>query len=568
MQCLYCGTDNPAQARFCGQCGRTLVLEEDEQQPIILYAPSSAEQIALGVQSATPALVSTADQLNTPGEEQPTVDGTLTPPSPLLEPSIWPFSGLSPESIQSYPPDIGLMPPPPPPGWPIFQEKGTHDQHPSRTNTQPNFLTWILKPWSRQVLYATIAVVVLIIIALVLTGSDWATGVAHAALVATIVMVLFIGSMIVRLTTGKVAQSSTQKRTQYTSTGLAILVLLLFIGSALSLQPTLHTLQAHTFEQSQQWNQAITQYQSGGDTAPTSINIARVYNEWGEYLTQKPNYAQAIGKFDTVLNHYSRAGSQVSRAQKNEINAYMTAGKLYQQKQEYTDAITQFDTVLTLKFCNVQCQQNGQELDAATYYGLAKSQLIAARYSAAVATFTILQQRFSSSTAYHAAHEDMAKALFGLGQQELNASQCSAAILNYEQLSKAFADTSQGKNAQAALRAPQPVEGRFTKSVPPGTAMAVLTQGLSGSAWKNQIYKVLAGHPLSATIQKNGTFRFKALKQGVYALSWGDIAKNGNILMSTYIVKAHPGAYVYVAHVGPLCAFNFGPIAQAIPNAA
>ncbi len=587
MKCNYCGTDNPAQARFCGRCGKKFVHDEEEHsvasQPLneqslsarvsteqeamqVSNGPvlSLTEQIAPKVPSATPVIVSTADQVDAEiAESRPEVE---TPSPPL--PSIWPFTGLNQESIKSYPPEIGLMSPSPPPGWPIFQENSERIQQPLSTKAQPTFLTWLLKPWSRPAFYGSIAALALVLILLIVTGSDWASGTIHAAIMAAIVALLLIGALGVRLMMERAAQTSAQKRTQYMSAGLVILVLLLYMSTALSFQPAIHTVQGHSLEQSHQWKQAIAQYQLGGDTAPTSVNIARTYNEWGQNLAQQQHYQQAIDNFEMVVNKYGRAGSQVSIAQKNAINAYIAAGKQDQQKQDYSGAVTQFAALLNLNYCDVQCQKDNQSLAANAYYSLAKSQLATAQYSDAVDTFATLQQRFPTSSAYQTAHEDIAKALFALGLQEINTNQCSAAVLNYQQLARAFADTVQGKNAALALKAPQPVKGHFTKPLPRGRVLAVLTQGLTARAWKNQFNKVLAKHPPITTVLANGTFQFKPLKQGTYDLSWGNIATNGKESFGTDILASNPGTYYYVAHVGPLCPFNFGNITMAIPKAS
>ena len=548
MKCNNCGLDNPDQARFCGSCGLKFVPDEEESLPTILE----------------PTILVSEDIAQQP--PAPRLPAAPTPKLPAAPtPFIWPLSGPKHESIENYPTEVGQMPLAPPPGWPVFQEKKEGTQKPTARKI---FQTWLLMQWPRPIFYGAIAALALVLLLLSLTGGDWATGIAHAAIAAAIVVLLLICALGLRLTMGKVARSSAQRRTQYISAGLVILILLLFIGTAFSFQPALHSVQARSLEQKQQWEQAITQYQLSGDSAPTSTNIARTYNEWGKNLTQKQLYAQAISKFETVLNQYNKTGSQVTHARQNEINAYIAAGKLEQKKQNYSNAVIDFDTLLQLKYCVAQCQAEGLPLDANAYYDLAKSQLAAMHYADAVDSFTILQQRFSTTSAYHASHGNMAKALFGLGQQQIKANQCSAAVSNYQQLTKNFANTPQGKKAAVALKAPQSVKGHFTKPVPAGHAQAVLTQGVSAKNWKNQFSQALAKHPPIATIQANGTFVFKSVKPGTYALSWGTIAANGNQKFSTAFLPSNPGAYYYVAHVGQLCSVDFGNITLDIPKAS
>src|SRR5205807_8577329 len=97
------------------------------------------------------------------------------------------------------------------------------------------------------------------------------------------------------------------------------------------------------------------------------------------------------------------------------------------------------------------------------------------------------------------------------------------------------------------------------------TPVAVLTKNLYGGISANQYAQALNGAP-TAKIQGDGTFVFKPLRQGVYDLAWGSIRSNGSASFS-FTSYGYGGQPVFVATIGPLCAFDFGDINQDIPTA-
>jgi outer membrane protein assembly factor BamD (BamD/ComL family) len=245
--------------------------------------------------------------------------------------------------------------------------------------------------------------------------------------------------------------------------------------------------------------------QLAGEGAPTSENITRVYNEWGEQINAQHRYENALAKFNIVLTNYGSTSTGIARAQSDTVKAYLAWGQQASLQQDYRAATNHYDALLQLTYCTATCQSQASALDATAYYNLAESQLAAKNYGDAVNYFQIMVTHFPSSPEAQKVHRDYAKALFGHGQQQLKSATCSDAVSSYQQLSTQFRDTPEGQQATRALKAPQP-------------------QGSYELAW---------GTNINAT--------------GAGVLSW-DTAR-------------------YIANVGPLCTYNFGNIAENVQAA-
>ena len=414
-----------------------------------------------------------------------------------------------------------------------------------------------------------IVAVVALLVVLQLTGSDWAVGARHVAIAAGIIAAVVTVATMVRTLLGMGAKTNPWRVVQYVCAGLSILLLLTLCLAGFTQQSTIHSLQAHSLDGQQQWQPAINQYQLAGENAPTSENIARVYNEWGEQLTSQQRYQDAFARFNTVLNNYGSASAGVARAQSGEIKAYLAWGQQASQQHDYTAATNHYDTLLQLSYCTATCQSQANALDATAYYNLAESQLSAENYVDAISNFQTVVSRFANSPEAIRLHEDYAKALFGHGQQQLTSASCSSAIPTYQQLSSQFGDTPEGQQATSALKAPQPVKGRFVKAVPNNPSLiqeAALMQGLHQGLSSGQFFQMLSGSP-TALILSDGSFSFKPMKQGSYDLAWGTSNNvTGSLSFISYF-NQNDGSPVYVANVGPLCAFDFGNISQDIPVA-
>ena len=424
----------------------------------------------------------------------------------------------------------------------------------------------ISKPIPVRILIGSIVLVVLLLIVLQLTGSDWATGAMHAGIVAGILAVVILLITIVSMTLGKATRSNPARLLQLISSVLVILLLSLLCLVGLTQQTSIHNMQAHSWEAQKQWQFAINQYQTSGEGAPTSEDIARVYNLWGEQFTIHQQYVEALAKYNMVLTYYGSASTGVARAQSDTITAYVSWGRQASQQHNYMAATSHFDALLGLSYCAATCQTQVSSLDATAYYNLAESLLVAQNYHDAIGNFHTLVSRFASSTEAHKVHGDYAKALLGEGKQQLKGAICSSAVPTYQQLSAQFGDTPEGQQATNALKANQPVKGHFVGSIPNNpslTPIATLIQGLNHNMSDGQFFQLFNTAP-TAIIQNNGNFLFDPLPQGSYGLAWGTNQSDG----SKHFQFAYnaDGSSTYVAKVGPMCPYDFGDLPETIPT--
>jgi len=430
---------------------------------------------------------------------------------------------------------------------------------------QPMYST-VSKPIPVLVLIGSIVLVALLLIVLQLTGSDWAAGAMHAGLVAGILALVVLLITVVRMILTKATKSNPARLIQFMSTILVISLLSLLCLAGITQQSAIHGLQAHSWEAKQQWQSAINQYQSSGEGAPTSEDIARVYNLWGEQFTSHQHYIEALTKYNIVLTYYGSASTGVARARTDAITTYYAWGQQASQQHDYMAATNRYDALLHLPYCAATCQSQANALDATAYYDLAENQLVAKFYSDAISSFHILVSRFANSIEAHKVHRDYAKALFGEGKQRLNRAVCSSAIPTYQQLSTQFGDTPEGQQASSALRANQPVKGHFSSTIPNNpslTPIAALIQGLNHTMSDSLFFQLLGTAP-TASIQSNGDFTFSPLPQGTYGLAWGTNQSNG---AKHFLFSYYPdGSSYYVAKVGPLCPYDFGDLNETIPT--
>ena len=446
-------------------------------------------------------------------------------------------------------------------GWQLTKQSNI----PSPGPVQPGYNT-TSKPMPVLVLIGSVVLVALLLIVLQLTGSDWAAGAMRVGIVAGILALVILIITVVRIIPGRATKSNPARLIQLFSAVLVILLLSLLCLVGLTQQSAIHNLQAHSWEAQQQWQSAINQYQLSGEGAPTSENIARVYNLWGEQLTSHQQYVEALAKYSIVLTYYGSASTGVARAQSDSITAYFAWGQQASQQHDNMAATNHYDALLNLAYCAATCQSEANALDAKVYYNLAESQLVAKNYSSAISSFHILVSRFANSSEAHKVHRDYAKALFGEGKQQLNGALCASAVPTYQQLSTQFGDTPEGQQATDALRANQPVKGHFSSAAPNNpllTPIATLIQGLNHNMPDSQFFQLLSTAP-SASIQSNGNFIFNPLPQGTYGLAWGTNQNNG--AKHFQFAFNSDGSSYYVAKVGPLCPYNFGDLNETIPT--
>jgi hypothetical protein len=506
MICIQCGTFNPDTAAFCGKCGWRFD------------------------QAASPPPENVVIQPITPS---PQVSMSDNPPIEPTTPFLPPYGASE-------------APPTPPP---------------SVQEPRYKVLTRSMPLWA---FIGSIVAVVVLLVVLQVTGSDWAAGAERVGIVAGILALVIALATAARIVLGMAAKTNHRRAIQLVSAGLAILLLLLLCLVGLTQQYAIHGLQAQAWEGQQQWQSSINEYQLAGEGAPASENIARVYNEWGEQFSAKQYYQDALAKFNIVISNYGSASIGVARARSDTIKSYLEWGQQALQKLDYMAATSHYDDLLQLPYCTANCQSQANALDATAYYNLAESQLATKDYTDAINNFQVVVSRFASSPEVQKSHGDYARALLGRGQQ-LMATSCPSAIPTYQQLSTTFGDTPEGKQATGALNAPQPVKGRFTGSIPNDPALtpkAALMHGLSSTLSNDQFFQLLSGSP-TVTIQSNGTFNFPPMQQGSYELAWGSDRSDG---AQNYVFYSNGSSIEYVATVGPLCAFDFGDINRNIPT--
>ncbi len=506
MICIQCGCYNPDHAAFCGKCG--LQFKQASGTP--------SSQLSEG---ATPS---------------------------------WSAQPLAAEYI------------------PSVQQMPVASSYPVSRGTPPSSTIRPLekalsKPMPIWALISSIVLVTVLLIVLQLTGSDWAAGAMHVGIVAGILALLILLITVIRTLQGKATKSNPTRLIQLISVGLVVMLLSLLCLIGLTQQSTIHSLQGHSFEGQQQWQSAINQYQLAGEGAPTSENITRVYNHWGEQFASQQHYADALAQYNIVLTYYGSASTGVARAQSDTVTAYLAWGKQALQQHDYMVATNDYDALLHLSYCTATCLSQAKALDATAYYNLAENQLVAKDYSNATNNFHIVVSRFASSPEARKLHGDYAKALFGRGREQLH-TVCSSAIPTYQQLSTQFGDTPEGQQATGALSANQPVKGHFVTPVPNNptlTPVATLLQGLNHNMPDNQFFQLLNASP-TASIQPNGNFNFEPLPQGIYDLAWGTNGSNG--AKHFQFAYKPDGSSFYIAKVGPLCPYDFGDLNETIPT--
>lgn len=400
----------------------------------------------------------------------------------------------------------------------------------------------------------------LLLIALVFLNPDWATGALIAGTVAIILAILLLIAGGVRVALGMLAEQNPRRGLQVVSSVLLVLLLFLTGGIAITQQSGLHGVQARYLEGQHSWQVALNEYQAAGEKAPTSDNLARVYNEWGEELSKQQHYADAVERFSTVLQSYSRVRGEFGRARTGLLAAYLAWGDLATHSQDYAGATSHYDALLASSYCDPGCQSLTLSKDATAYYRLAEQQFSRQQYASAVNAFKALVTRFASSPEAGQIHAHYAQALWGLGQQQLNTT-CSNAVKTYQQIARQFADTSWGKQAATALAQPVTVKGRFTTSLPgaPYNPTAALVQGLTAGIQQYQFPPLLRDAPITQ-IHSDGTFTFTAVPQGKYELIW---SSDGTL---HFYYASSGNKVLYTANLGPLCTYNYGDIAETIPT--
>ncbi len=573
MFCTQCGTNNPDQAILCRVCGWRFENEDMPTGPHALFTnpvqvsdhktPIPSEQFWSDAPSEPTIEDMPTTISNTPPPEQYSVPSTDTMLPAAAEVFYAPAMDMASAAIYpTFPPMAGS---PAQPEIPVGVSEPSYGTPPA---PRPSRFNALANPLPRLVFAGAIVLVAAMLVAVFFTGTDWAAGAMRVAIGAGIIALLIVLATVVRSFVGMASRANPKRVIQFVSAGVAILLLMLLSLSGFTQQATIHSLQAHSLEGQQQWQRAINEYQLAGERAPVSDNIARAYNEWGEQFAGQQHYQEAFIKFDVVLNAFGSPAAEVNRAQTGEINAYLGWAKQAMDTKTYSIATQRYDELLQKPYCQASCQTQVNAFDATAYYDLAEFQLGTQDFTNAVSNFGTVLSHFPNSPEATKLHGDYAQSLYGEGQQQLTSS-CSTAIPTYQQLASQFADTPQGHQAAAALKAPQPVKGRFVGVVPHAgnlSDMAALMKGLYANITNTTFYNLLAASP-QTVINSDGSFTFKSIPQGTYDLAWGTNNTADGSQSFTFYTSQVDNSLQYVATIGPLCAYDFGDIQRDIPAA-
>jgi hypothetical protein len=183
---------------------------------------------------------------------------------------------------------------------------------------------------------------VLVVVGLLLigiTGSDWGNSSLRVGIAALVVGVIVLGAFLyLRFNQGYRAQRTLNLAV------ISVLVLIVIGAAGIGLVGPLHTAQANSLESQAQAAKSAAESQQDFQKAisllPTSDaqDLARIYNDWGEYLLQKQSYriptdlsqpatGGAAAKFEYVLQHYSQVSDEAARAHQDAATAYYDLAK-------------------------------------------------------------------------------------------------------------------------------------------------------------------------------------------------------------------------------------------------
>lgn len=370
--------------------------------------------------------------------------------------------------------------------------------------------------------------VVLVVVGLILvwlTGSDWANGGVRAGIAALVVGVIVLGAFLFRFSQGF-------RATRTVSLAVAAILILLIVGTAgITLQGPIHSAQGSSLAGQQKFADAIAQFKLGNDTE----GIARTYNDWGEFLLGKHEYQApqdptqnaldgtqpgsdgAVNKFAVVLNQYKSVSDQYMRAAEGEVSAYLAWGDDSLSRSQYQDAVNIFK----------------KAVDAKDVLGN-------------IANFSRI-------------HEDAAKAYLGLGQQQITdgtaSGDCSAAVQTYQTLATDYSDTSQGQQASTDLKKPQNIVGNVV--VEATGAPAPNVKLFLSAHWQLLNMSFTASNDYTTTSDASGNFTFANIAPGdtKYLISY--ISTRGGESITT--LGSQPANVVVVM---PLCPAPGGTVQQ------
>lgn len=483
----------------------------------------------------------------------PAYPGSPSMPLPGTEPGA-----AGPASAGSYPGAPGTLPPgtpypetPATPYYPVasapypyappYPVPATIPLTPQRRTAGP-FPVWL----TVVIVGGSLALlVVAFLVGALVAGQDWAGSALVAGIAAIVLALGAIALLIVRVALGRRAGSAI-------ALGVVGIVLLIAVGlGGLAGAAPIHGLQAGVLEGGSSWSAAIHEFALSGEHAPNAPDIARVYNEWGESLLKQGTFSAALDRFNTVITTYAQSGSaSQDRANLGLFNTYGRWITANTSDVPYPNAFTFVEQYAQNSACDSACQTAAAGYAAQGRFQYGEQLLAQGSYLEATVQFEAVQSKYATSSYAAQAHAEAAKAYLALGKQQIAGENCATdAVATYQTLAKRYADTPEGKQAQAALKAPVTVTGNLTGAYPRNpTPTAVLSKHID----PNSFY--LSSEYSTSVNASNGSFAFHNVKQGTY-----------NFSTFAYVPGAIDYVYWYTGNnnyyfvqVGPLCTVQLG----------
>jgi tetratricopeptide (TPR) repeat protein len=338
----------------------------------------------------------------------------------------------------------------------------------------------------------------------------------------------------------------------YALAGLLLVVLLGTGGGALAMAHQLHLVQAQSFEVSGQWNQAATEYALYGERAPHAPNLGRVYLRWGQDLAQQRAWSDAATHLSAALVANPSDANLIAQANTALYTTFVGWMKADAAHVPYPVAIDVFAAQRKASSCDAACQDQSATFEAQARYLYGQQLSTAQSYAEAASQFSTIETQFASSAYASQAHAAAATAYLALGQQQIASKTCTDAAPTYQTLTKTYSDTPEGKQAAAALAAPQKVTGKFT-GLPTGNPIPRVRL----SKFANPTAFVFSNDYATALDATTGAFAFASVKPGAYNLS---TARDLGFKTDFHYYHGAAGD-LYSIKVGPLCAIDLGSIA-------
>jgi len=368
-----------------------------------------------------------------------------------------------------------------------------------------------------------------------LLGGDWAAGALAVSFTAFALALVTVGVLIGRVALG---------RRSFGAVALGGLLALALVasgaGGIVQANP-LHQAEARQAETAHNWQFAVDEYTQAGERPPNSADLARVYTEWGEAALQQGDYATATTRLTTVVKNYSGSADMVARARADLFKTYsvwITSGAITLPFKQSLDFLASYSSDPA---CDATCQQSITNLTGQAHYQYGEQLVKAAQYKPAISEFELIQKQYAKSTFAAPAHTAAAAAYWALGQQ-LISQDCVSAVPYYQILASRYSNTTQGKQAKAALAAPVTVKGVLTKA-PTKPAPTIYLSRYINTATNSY------SHDYKATFDAStGAFTFTKVTPGSYHLTTYRATST-----TEYFTSYTLGGKPEIITVGPLC---------------